>query len=339
MAVPDPIGPETVAAKAQPAIQADVLARRGGEKGRQPFFYGGQAVIEGVMMRGKTHYAVAVRLPTTKEIVIDRGELKAPIYTHPLWKLPFVRGLALIGEQLHLGMKSLIWSANVNAGSQNIEIGKKEITGSVAMAGVFALVIFIGLPLLLASFAVHRSGSFLFVLVEGLIRVGLVLGYLAAIALLPDVRRVFQYHGAEHNTINAFESGWTLDVPSVRRASTLHPRCGTGFLLVVVVVSVLVFSLVAVFHPNWFWLVVSRLVGVPVIAGVSYELIRLMARHRDNPVVRVLLLPVLYTQKLTTREPEDEMLEVANVAFNAAREGEEARAACSTSWKRLAVGS
>src|SRR5947208_1396290 len=121
-----------------------------------------------------------------------RKELKAPIYTHPLWKLPFVRGLALIGEQLHLGMKSLIWSANVNAGSQNIEIGKKEITGSVAIAGIFALVIFIGLPLLLASFAVHRSGCFLFVLVEGLIRVGLVLGYIAAIAFLPDVRRGFQ---------------------------------------------------------------------------------------------------------------------------------------------------
>ncbi len=323
MAVPDPIGPETVAAKAQPAIQANVLARRAGEKGKQPFFYGGQAVIEGVMMRGKTHYAVAVRLPTTKEIVIDRGELKAPIYTHPLWKLPFVRGLALIGEQLHLGMKSLIWSANVNAGSQNIEIGKKEITGSVAIAGIFALVIFIGLPLLLASFAVHRSGSFLFVLVEGLIRVGLVLGYLAAIALLPDVRRVFQYHGAEHKTINAFESGWTLDVTSVRRASTLHPRCGTGFLLVVLVVSVIVFSVVAVFHPNLFWLVMSRILAIPVIAGTGFELIRYMARHRYNPIVRVALLPVLGTQKFTTREPSDDMLEVAITAFNSAREGEE----------------
>ncbi len=323
MAVPDPIGPETVAAKAQPAIQASVLARRAGEKGKQPFFYGGQAVIEGVMMRGKTHYAVAVRLPTTKEIVIDRGELKAPIYTHPLWKLPFVRGLALIGEQLHLGMKSLIWSANVNAGSQNIEIGKKEITGSVAIAGIFALVIFIGLPLLLASFAVHRSGSFLFVLVEGLIRVGLVLGYLAAIALLPDVRRVFQYHGAEQKTINAFESGWTLDVTSVRRASTLHPRCGTGFLLVVLVVSVIVFSVVAVFHPNLFWLVMSRILAIPVIAGTGFELIRYMARHRYNPIVRVALLPVLGTQKFTTREPSDDMLEVAITAFNSAREGEE----------------
>ena len=303
--------PEVAAPEAKPAPKAE------------PFFYGGQAVIEGVMMRGKRHYAVAIRLPNTHEIVVDRGALKAPIYTHPIWKLPFVRGLALIGEQLHLGMKSLIWSANMNAGSQNIEIGKKEITGSVAMAGVFALVIFIGLPLLLASFAVHRSGSFLFVLVEGLIRVGLVLGYLAAIALLPDVRRVFMYHGAEHKTINAFESGWQLDVPSVRRASTLHPRCGTGFLLVVLVVSVIVFSLVALFHPNLSWLVMSRVLAIPVIAGVGFELIRFMARNRTNAVVRVALLPVLGTQKFTTREPTDDMLEVAICAFNSARQGEE----------------
>src|SRR2546430_2708791 len=323
MAQPETAPPVTGTPTPHPALRADLPAGPGGEKPKQPFFYGGQAVIEGVMMRGKSHYAVAVRLPTTKEIVIDRGELKAPIYTHPLWKLPLVRGLALIGEQLHLGMKSLIWSANMNASSQNIEIGKKEITGSVAMAGVFALVIFIGLPLLLASFAVHRSGSFLFVLVEGLIRVGLVLGYLAAIELLPDVRRVFQYNGAEHNTINAFEYDWTLHCPSVRRASTLHPRCGTGFLLVVLVVSVVVFSFVALFHPNLFWLVVSRLVAIPLIAGVGFELIRFMARHRYNPIVRIALLPVLGTQKFTTREPSDDMLEVAITAFNSARQGEE----------------
>jgi len=284
---------------------------------------GGQAVIEGVMMRGKRHYAVAVRLPGTKEIVVDRGELKASIYVNPVWKLPFVRGLALIGEQLHLGMKSLIWSANMNAGGKDIVIGKKEITGSVAVAGVFAATIFIALPLLLAGFAVRHSGSFLFVLVEGLIRVGLVLGYLAAIALLPDVRRVFQYHGAEHKTINAFESGWAIDVPSVRRASNLHPRCGTGFLIVVLVVSVIVFSIVAIFHPNWLWLIASRVLAIPIIAGAGFEAIRFMARHRRNPVVIVLLLPVLGTQKFTTREPSDDMLEVAITAFNSAREGEE----------------
>ena len=290
---------------------------------KEQFFYGGQAVIEGVMMRGKRHYAVAVRLPTTKEIVVDRGELKAAIYVNPMWKLPFVRGLALIGEQLHLGMKSLIWSANMNAGAQDVQIGKKEITGSVAFAAVFGLGLFLGLPLLLAGLAVHHSGSFQFVLVEGVIRVGLVLGYLSAIALLPDVRRVFQYHGAEHKTINAFESGWALDVPSVRRASLLHPRCGTGFLLVVLVVSVIVFSVVALFHPNWFWLIASRVLAIPLIAGAGFELIRFMARNRRNPIVRVMLLPVLGTQKFTTREPSDDMLEVAITAFNGAREGEE----------------
>src|ERR1700686_4185413 len=266
-------------------------------KPEQPFFYVGPAVIEGLMVRGKRHYAVAVRLPTTKEIVVNRGELKASIYVNPIWKLPFIRGLA--------------------------PIGKKEITGSVAVAGVFALAIFIGLPLLLAGFAVHRSGSFQFVLVEGVIRVALVLGYLSAIALLPDVKRVFQYHGAEHKTINAFESGWALDVPSMRRASTLYPRCRTGVPLVVLVVRVVVFSIVAVVHPNWFWLIASRVLAIPLIAGAGFEAIRFMARHRTNPVIKVLLLPVLGTQKFTTREPSDDMLEVAITAFNSAREGEE----------------
>jgi uncharacterized protein YqhQ len=304
----------------QPAAgAADLPPRRGGDQ----FFYGGQAVIEGVMMRGKRHYAVAVRLPTTKEIVVDKGELKAAIYVNPIWKLPFVRGLALIGEQLHLGMKSLMWSANMNAGAHGVQIGKREIRSSVAIAGIFALSIFIGLPLLLAGLAVHRSNNFTFVVVEGIIRVALVLGYLSLIALLPDVRRVFQYHGAEHKTINAFESGWALEVPSVRRASLLHPRCGTGFLLVVLVVSVIIFSLVALLHPNWFWLIMSRVLAIPLIAGSGFELIRFMARHRTNPVVKVALLPILATQKFTTREPSDDMLEVAIVAFNSAREGEE----------------
>src|ERR1700736_4009133 len=138
------------------APEAEPLSKPAPKK--EQFFYGGQAVIEGVMMRGKRHYAVAVRLPTTKEIVVDKGELKAAIYVNPVWKLPFVRGLALIGEQLHLGMKSLMWSANMNAGAHGVQIGKREIRSSVAIAGVFALLIFIGLPLFLASLAVHRSG-------------------------------------------------------------------------------------------------------------------------------------------------------------------------------------
>jgi len=291
------------------------------------FFYGGQAVIEGVMMRGRRHYAVAVRVPTTGEIRIDRGALTAPIYTNRVWKLPFIRGLALLAEQIHLGTRSLSWSAQVNAGAQDIQIGKREVAISLTVAAIGSIALFFGLPLLGASLAVHRSSSFWFVLVEGLIRVALVLAYLSLIALMRDVRRVFQYHGAEHMTINAYEAGQPLDVAHVRPASTLHPRCGTGFLLVVLVVSVLVFSLVAIFHPNWFWLIASRVLGIPVIAGIGFEWIRLMARHRDNPVVRVLLLPVLYTQRFTTRQPDDGMLEVAIAALDAARSGEEEEAA------------
>jgi uncharacterized protein YqhQ len=292
------------------------------EPAAEPFFYGGQAVVEGVMMRGRSHYAVAARLPSTREIVVKRGELTAGLYRHRFWKLPLVRGLALLAEQLHLGTRCLMWSAGVNAGDLDVELGRREIAASLAVAVVGSLVLFIGLPLLGAGLVAHRSNSFWFVVVEGLIRVGLVLGYLALIGMVRDVRRVFQYHGAEHKTINAFEAGWPLEVPSIRRASLLHPRCGTGFLLVVLVVSVLVFSLVAFLHPSWPWLVASRILGVPVISGISYECIRLLARHRRSAVARVLLLPVLYTQKFTTREPEDEMLEVALVAFNAAREGD-----------------
>jgi uncharacterized protein YqhQ len=294
---------------------------------REKFFYGGQAVIEGVMMRGPHHYAVAVRDPKSQEIIVDRGELKAGMYTNAFWKLPFIRGLALMGETIHLGMKSLIWSVNVNAGANDVKIGKREISISVATSAVFGLLIFIVLPLVATGFAVHKSNSLLFALVEGVIRVGLILGYLILIGMIPDVRRVFQYHGAEHKTINAFESDWPLDVANIRRASLLHPRCGTGFLLVVLVVSVILFSLVALFHPNWPVLILSRLIGIPVIAGVSVEAIRYMARNRANPVVGVLLLPVLATQKFTTREPSDDMLEVSLAAFNAAREGEEAAAA------------
>jgi uncharacterized protein YqhQ len=316
---PEPAAPEV---RTTPAP-----AGEGGGRGGGAFFYGGQAVIEGVMMRGRKRYAVAVRVPSTGEIVVDKGDLKGGLYRHRFWKLPLVRGLALLAEQLHLGTRCLMWSASVNAGDMDVQLGRREIATSLAVAVVGSLVLFVGLPLLGAGLVARRSSSFWFVLIEGLIRVALVFGYLSLVGMVRDVRRVFQYHGAEHKTINAFESGWPLEVSSVRRASLLHPRCGTGFLLVVLVVSLVVFSVVAFFHPNWTWLILSRLLGVPLISGVSYECIRLLARYRRNPVVGVLLLPVLYTQKFTTREPEDGMLEVAIAAFNAAREGEEVVAA------------
>ncbi len=286
------------------------------------FSYGGQAVLEGVMMRGRHRYAVAVRLPQSGEIVVHRGELRSPLYRHPFWRLPFVRGLAMVAEQLHLGMRSLIWATRVNAGAQDVEIGAREIGISLAVAVVLSVGIFFGLPLLGAGLAVHRSGSFGFVLVEALVRICLVVGYLLLMGLLPDVRRLFQYHGAEHKAINALEAGWPLDPEHVRPASTLHPRCGTGFLLVVLVASLLVFSLIAVLNPNWVGVVVSRLVGIPVVATLAYEAIRWLARHRRRRVAWALLQPVLATQRLTTREPDEGMLEVAIAALEAAREDE-----------------
>ena len=296
------------------AVEASSPASPVSAPKKDQFFYGGQAVIEGVMMRGKHHYAVAVRLPKTKEIVVDRGELKAAIYVNPMWKLPMLRGLALIGEQLHLGMKSLMWSANMNAGGNDVVIGKKEITGSVAFAAVFGLGLFLGLPLLLAGLAVHRSNSFLFVVVEGIIRVGLVLGYLSAIALLPDVRRVFQYHGAEHKTIAADEAGAPLTPESIQRFSKEHPRCGTGFLLVVVVVSIFVFALFG--RPPIVWRIVSRIVLVPVVAALSYELIKFSSVHKSNALLNLLVVqPSLALQSLTTREPDAAMIEVAVAAL------------------------
>jgi uncharacterized protein YqhQ len=303
----------------------------------EKFFYGGQAVIEGVMMRGRNHYAVAVRMPRTGEIQVKTAPLTSTIYVHPFWKLPFVRGLALLAETVHVGMSSLIWSARMNATGMDIEIGKREVVMSVISAAVFGLLLFIGLPLLGASLLTRHGfsqfggsghgGSLWFAVVEGLIRVGVVLGYLGLIGLMPDVRRVFQYHGAEHKTINAYESEWPLDVEHVRRASLLHPRCGTGFLLVVVIIGLLLFSVVALFQPNWLWLIASRLIGIPVIAAVGFEWVRYMARHRDNPAVKLMLLPVLGTQRFTTREPSADQLEVAIAAFHAARAGEEAAAA------------
>src|SRR5207237_3636919 len=162
----------------------------------------------------------------------------------------------------------------VSAGDMDVQLGRREIAMSLGIAIVGSLVFFIGLRLLGAGFIARRSSSFWFVLVEGLIRVGLVFGYLSLVGMVRDVRRVFQYHGAEHKTINAFESGWPLEVSSVRRASLLHPRCGTGFLLVVMVVSIVVFSVVALAHPNWYWLIASRVLAIPVIAGLVFASIR-----------------------------------------------------------------
>lgn len=280
------------------------------------FFYGGQAVPEGVMMRGRREFAVAVRAPDGT-IRLREGALTAGLYRDRFWRLPFVRGLALLGEQLHLGMRCLFWAAQVATGQEERELTRAKIAIAVAFGAGVSVLLFLGLPLLGAGLAGQHAGSFGFVVLEGLLRVALVLGYLLLMGRLRDVRRLFQYHGAEHKAINALEAGRPLEPAAARAASRLHPRCGTGFLLVVLVISLVLFSFVALAHPGWAGTVVSRIVGIPIVAGISYECIRLLASHAQHPIARVLLRPVLWTQLLTTREPDDSMLEVAIRALRA----------------------
>ncbi len=263
------------------------------------FFYGGQAVLEGVMMRGRTTYAVAVRRPDG-EIQVLRERLRSIMYTHPVWKLPLLRA-----EQVELSANTL------------------RITMGIAVVG--ALLFFLGVPLLAAGFLSRGHGNLFFGIVDGVVRIALLLLYLYAISFKAEIARLFAYHGAEHKTINAYEAGLPLDVPNVKTQSTLHPRCGTGFLLAVMVVSAFVFGLVG--RPALPILLLSRIVLIPVIAMLAYEFIRFAGRHRNNPIVKVLILPFLLTQKLTTREPDDRQLEVALAAFEAARQEEKEAAA------------
>lgn len=288
------------------------------------FFYGGQAVLEGVLMRGRTTYAVAVRRPDG-EIQVLRERLNSVVYTHPVWKLPLLRGLAGLWEMLHLGMKALVYSANVQAEGEQLELSGNVIKVTMGIAIVGALLFFLGIPLLAAGFLSRGHGNLFFGLVDGLVRIGLLLAYLYAISFKAEIARLFAYHGAEHKTINAFEAGLPLDVPNIRTQSTLHPRCGTGFLLAVMVVSAFIFGLVG--RPALPVLLLSRLVLIPVIAMLAYEFIRFAGRNRNNPVVRVLIVPFLLTQKLTTREPDDRQLEVALASFTAARQEEQEAAA------------
>jgi uncharacterized protein YqhQ len=300
----------------------------GADPSAKPKTYGGQAVIEGVMMRGQRTFAVACRA-ASGEIVVHAEPLTGAVYQSRWSKIPFVRGAIMIWDTLALGIRALMFAANVAAAEEGKDVHDSTMPATVMWSTILIAIggatgLFFVMPVLAMGYLDQFiDSSVVSNVVEKVIRLGLILGYMFAIGQMPDIKRVFQYHGAEHKTINAFEAGWPLDVASVRRASLLHPRCGTGFLLVVLVVSVVVFSVVAVFHPNWFWLIASRVVAIPLIAGLGFELIRFMARNRRHPVVRVMLLPVLGTQKFTTREPSDDMLEVAITAFNSARQGEE----------------
>jgi uncharacterized protein YqhQ len=283
------------------------------------FFYGGQAVIEGVLMRGKDRYAVAARRPDG-QIAVCTDVLRSPVYTAGVWRRPFLRGVAGLYETIHLGMRALQWSALVQLG-QDAEIGEGALRGAMIGSLVFALLLFIGAPLLLGGLLHHGSSDSIGgVLIEGVIRAAVLVVYLLLISLIPNVRRLFQYHGAEHMAINALESGDAIDVDHVRARSRLHPRCGTGFLVVVALVSIGVFAPLGLL-PTAVRLVCQILL-VPVVAAVSYEIIRGLVRIRGTLLGRIALAPVLGTQLLSTRRPSDSQIEVAIVALDAARAGD-----------------
>jgi uncharacterized protein YqhQ len=276
--------------------------------------YGGQAVLEGVMMRGAHSVAIAMRAPN-KEIVIHKEPL-GNIYKSNLGKIPFLRGLVMLWDTLGLGMRALTLSANVQTGQdQKLEGPALYLTLGVSLT--FAVALFILLPAVVGQLADGFLGwnPWWGNLFEGFIRLLFLIGYIWLVGKLPDIRRVFAYHGAEHKTINAFEAESELTPECVARFSVEHPRCGTAFLLTLVLLSVVLFSLLGPLP--WLWRLVSRVLLLPLLAVLAYEYIRWTANHMDSALVRLLVKPNLALQQLTTREPTPDMLEVAIAAFNA----------------------
>jgi uncharacterized protein YqhQ len=269
---------------------------------------GGQAVLEGVMMRGPSSWAVAVRRPDGRISEVEHDVDSVAL--HRRWlRLPVVRGVVALGESLAIGMRALAVSARFSVTDEgeedaSEELGKGALIGSFVFAIGFSLILFKVSPALLTNW-INPGNTFVFVLVEGGIRIALLVGYLALIGLFGELRRVFQYHAAEHKAINAYEAGESLTPEVVQRHSLIHVRCGTAFLLWVMVIAILVFSALGevVGHLDWYWLVLSRIVALPLIAGLAYEVIRLAARYERFRLVRWVLAPGLWLQRLTTREP------------------------------------
>jgi uncharacterized protein YqhQ len=278
--------------------------------------YGGQAVIEGVMMRGSQNVAIAMRGPDHQIVVLT--EPLANIYRSKILKMPFVRGVIGLWDALVLGTHALTLSANVQTGEdEKLEGPALYLTLAFSLAlgvGVFFLA-----PAVVGNLSERYLGmnSWFSNLLEGLLRLALLVAYIWGVGFIPDIRRVYAYHGAEHKTINAFESGAEMTPESVAHYPLEHTRCGTAFLLTLVLLSVVVFSLLGPLPMQWRLL--SRILMLPVLAGIAYEYIRWTARHIESPVVRWMIKPNLALQRLTTSEPSLEMLEVSIAAFNAMR--------------------
>lgn len=284
------------------------------------FSYGGQALIEGVLMRGRDAIAVAFRHPDG-HIVWASESLKAGIHGSRLSKAPFVRGLVVLYETLVVGTKWLIRSANIQASADGVELGKGSVALMLGITLLLGIGVFFLLPLFVATLTTSSvQQDWVQHVVEGVVRVAIFLGYLALIARMPDIRRVFEYHGAEHMTIHALEAGDPLTTDNVRKYPTAHPRCGTEFLVVVIILSIFAFSLVG--RQSLPIMVVSRILLVPVIAGIGYEILKFGAKHRDNPVVKALIAPGILVQMITTKQPSDDQIEVAIVSMEQALEAD-----------------
>jgi uncharacterized protein YqhQ len=274
---------------------------------------GGQAVLEGVMMRGPGNWAVAVRTPSGTIAQVSRP-IDSAMAHHWVLRLPILRGVMALGESLAIGFRALAISANYAAQEEGAdgeevetELSRGALIFAFAIAIGFAVALFKVTPALITDWLPIKSTGW-FVIVEGLIRVTIFIVYLSVISLLPDLRRVFQYHAAEHKAINAYEAGEELEPEIVQRYSLIHPRCGTAFLLWVMVIAVFVFAFFG--RPAWYWLVATRILLLPLIAGLAYELIRFAGKHQ-NRVVMTILAPGLWLQRLTTREPSLDQLEVS----------------------------
>ncbi len=280
------------------------------------YSYGGQALIEGVMMRGRNAIAVALRHPDGR-IVYETERLDSGVHGFKGATWPFVRGLVILYETLVVGTRWLIRSAGLQAEDEGVEIGKGSVALMLGITAVLGIGLFFLLPLIIATFTTANIENDLAQhLVEGLVRVVIFLGYLALIARTPDIGRVFQYHGAEHMTIHALEAGDPLRPEAIRKYPTAHPRCGTEFLVVVILLSIVAFSLVGKQSPVV--MVASRILLIPVIASIGYELLRFGARHRSNPIVKVVMWPGILVQKITTKQPTDDMIEIAIVSIEEA---------------------
>jgi len=274
------------------------------------FHYGGQAVIEGVMIRGKEGVAISVRQPNG-ELNTAKQPL-ASIYKGRLREMPLVRGIIVLVETLVLGTQSLLHSAQVAAAEEGEEkIPAALLWGTVAVSLALGVALFFMIPLFATRYLIdpYIDSALLSVVLEGLIRIGIFIAYLKLVSLIPDIKRVFAYHGAEHKVVNAYEAGVPLEVGSVKNYSTAHARCGTAFIFIVLIIAIFVFALVG--RPPLWIRILSRIALIPVIAAISYEIMKFGAGHINNKIVRILLAPGLMLQAITTREPDDSQLETA----------------------------